>query len=249
MMYEDQNRILPFIRSGLCAPAPLRENAFRWFMLLVSCCLSPVQAELVWQQRSIRLDVHPLQVEERAVFHFTNTGTEPVDLLSVRTTCDCLKAIPDTNRIEPGASGTLNAVFDFRDKTGPQRKSIAVRSSDNPQKPVILYVEANVPIAYTPEPARLEWRLDGELAPKISRLVNRLTDPMHLTSVESSSEQFITELKPIRDGYEYEVSVVLREDAFPEAAFITVYTGSPDAFEESRTYRIDVFIRRSVEDG
>lgn len=217
----------------------------RWvFFLLIFCCsFFTAQAELVWQQRSIRLDVHPLQVEAKTAFHFTNTGTEPVDLLSVRTTCDCLKAVPGATRIAPGASGALDVIFDFRDKTGPQRKSIAVRSSDHPQNPVILYVEANIPVAYTPEPARLEWPLSGERALKISRFVNRLADPVRLISVSSSSEQFTVELKTVREGYEYEVSVDLKEDALPEAALMTVYTGSPEAFDESRTYRIDAFVR------
>ena len=223
--------------------SPRRVNLWANVGLLTGFCLSSVQAELVWQQRSIRLDVHPLQVEAKTAFHFTNTATEPVDLLAVRTTCDCLKAVPCATRIAPGASGTLDVLFDFRNKSGPQRKSIAVRSSDHPQNPVILYVEANIPVAYTPEPARLEWPLSGERAPKICRFVNRLTDPVRLISVSSSSEQFTAELKTVQEGYEYEVAVVLREDAASEATFMIVQTGTPDDPKETRTYRIDAFVR------
>lgn len=208
------------------------------------CGLSlTAHAELQWEQKTVCLDVNPLQVEAQKAFHFTNTGTEPVDILSVQTTCGCLKAQATTNHIMQGESGTIAVTFDFRDKAGPQRKSVAVRSSDNPKQPVLLYVEANVPEVYTLDTKRIEWSLTGNHEPKTCRLVNRLKDPVRLVAVSSSSKQFTAELKSIREGFEYEVQVRPAESAVPGLAVITVQTECPPELAESRTYTFTAILR------
>ncbi len=221
----------------------IRANSWAKIFLLASYCIPVVQAELVWEQKSIQLDVHPLQVEARTAFHFTNTSTEPVDILSVQTSCGCLKAVADTNQIMPGATGSVAVTFDFHDKTGPQRKSIAIRSSDTPKQPALLYVEANIPEVYTLEPTRLEWSLTGDLEPKVCRLVNHLHDPIRLVSVSSSSHQFTAELKTIREGFEYEVQICPVESAIPGLAVITVQTECPAELPESRDYTFSAVLR------
>lgn len=189
------------------------------------------------------LKMHPVQVEAQARFNCTNTGAEPVDILSVQTSCGCLKAVATANRIMPGAAGSIAVTFDAHDKTGPQRKSIAVRSSDNPKLPVILYVEANIPEVYTLDTKRLEWPLNGNHEPKTCRLVNRLGDPVRLISVSSSSDQFAAELKPIRDGFEYEVKVCPVESAVSGLVEVTVQTECPPEIRESRVYILTAVIR------
>ncbi len=221
----------------------IRVNSWVKMILLVSCCVFTAQAELHWEQKTITLHVHPLQVEAKTAFHFTNTGAEPVDILSVQTSCGCLKAVADANQIMPGATGSVAATFDFRDKTGPQRKSIAVRSSDNPKQPDVLYVEANIPEVYTLDTQRLEWSLNGNREPKTCRMKNRLNEPVRLISASSSSGQFIAELKPIRDGFEYEVLVRPAESAVSGLAVITIQTECPPELPETRSYRLDACVR------
>jgi hypothetical protein len=211
---------------------------------VLMCGLSLVaHAELQWDQKAISLRVHPLQVEAQTAFHLTNVGTEPVGILSVQTSCGCLKASGNTNQIVPGESSTITATFDFRDKIGPQRKSIAVSSSDNPKQPIFLYVEANIPEVYTLDTKRLEWPLSGNCESKTCRLVNHLNNPIRLISVSSSSKQFIVELKPIREGFEYEVQVCPIESFVPGLAVITVRTECPLELAESRTYTFTATLR------
>jgi hypothetical protein len=145
------------------------------FIVFVSFAAA-ASAELVWRQKSMPLKMHPVQVEAQARFNCTNTGAEPVDILSVQTSCGCLKAVATANRIMPGAAGSVAVTFDARDKTGPQRKSIAVRSSDNSKRPVLLYIEANIPTVYTIEPERIEWQMEGGRESKTCRLVNHLDE-------------------------------------------------------------------------
>jgi hypothetical protein len=229
------------VKSFLCGFC-----AFSWQKLsVVIACLSvfTAQAELKWDTTVAALKIHPLQVEERAEFRFINDGTEPVEILSVKSTCGCLKASASTNRIAPGESGCVVVVFDFRDKMGPQRKGVAVRSSDNPKQPVILYVEANIPEVYTVSSKRLEWNLSGNREPQSCLLVNSLTEPVRLISVSSSSESFTAELITVREGFEYEVRVQPVESATAGLAVITVQTECPTGLTESRTYSFNASLR------
>ena len=211
--------------------------------ILWCCAAIAARAELKWDTTTIARTVHPVQVEDRVEFHFTNTGTNSVEILSLKSTCGCLKPSMSTNRIEAGASGDVAVLFDFRDKMGPQRKGIAVRSSDNPKQPTILYVEANIPEVFTISAKRQEWTLTGNREPQSCQLVNRLKEPVRLISVSSSSDKFIAELKTIREGFEYDVLVRPVDVVVSSLAVITVQTECPPELTESRTYSFNAAIR------
>lgn len=211
-------------------------------IVLFGCCAFAALAELTWEQKVIRLDVHPLQVEGKALFHFKNTGTNTVDILAVRTTCGCMKASASTNQVAPGESGTIDAVFDYREKTGPQRKAVAVRTSDS--KSVILYVEANIKDAFSLSVKRLDWALSGDRDPKTCRMTNRFETPYTLVSATSSSGDFTVELVPVHQGLEYEVVVTPKASITqPIGATITIRSECPPELKESRTYSFKVVVR------
>lgn len=215
--------------------------------LITSLCVfllwSAAQAELQWEQKTIPLQVHPLQVEVRVEFPFKNTGTNAVEILSLRSTCGCLIPSMSTNRFEAGEVGSVDVVFDLRDKKGPQRKGVAVRSSDAPKNPVILYVQTHIPEAYTLSAKRLEWSLDGDRAPQTCRLINRLKEPVRLISATSSLDSFSVDLKVIREGFEYEVQVVPQLSATVGLSVITLQTECPPELKESRIYTFSVVLR------
>ena len=221
-------------------------------MILLLGCSFVAQAGLIWEQKVIRLDVHPLQVEGKAAFHFKNDGTNTVDILAVRTTCGCMKASASTNQVALGESGIIDATFNYRDKTGPQRKAVAIRTSET--KAVILYVEANIQSAYSVLAKRLEWSLSSvagsgegghaEYEPMTCRFVNRHKTPFNLISATSSSEQFAIELTSLRKGYEYEVTVTPEVSITkPTRATMTVQTECPSELPESRSYTFTATVR------
>lgn len=225
-----------------------------WLITVVCFLLCPMaQAELTWEKKVIRLDVHPLQVEGRAAFRFNNAGTNTVDLLTVRTTCGCMSASASTNQVAPNESGTIDVLFNYRDKIGPQRKAVAIRTSDS--KPIFLYVEANIKPAYRLSVKRLDWSLASVAScdesdqrvvcePQICRLVNRTKTPFKLISASSSSDRFAVELLAIREGFEYEVRVMPDPSInVPTRAVITIQTDCPSELEESRIYRFNASLR------
>ena len=64
------------------------------------------------------------------VFTFTNTGTAPIAITDVQTSCGC--TTPDYTRdaVAPGAGGNLTVVYDSQGRPGPFTKRIAVQIGD-----------------------------------------------------------------------------------------------------------------------
>ncbi len=70
------------------------------------------------------------------VFEFENSGTEPLILSDVRTTCGCTAPEWPREPIAPGASGAVKVVFNSVGKIGVQNKVITVMSNavNNPAR-------------------------------------------------------------------------------------------------------------------
>ena len=66
-------------------------------------------------------------------FEFKNTGTEPLIILNVQTTCGCTAPSWPKEPIPPGESGSIFVNFNSAKKIGRQNKIITVYS--NGQKP------------------------------------------------------------------------------------------------------------------
>lgn len=65
-------------------------------------------------------------------FHFTNTGSLPLIVSNVNTSCGC--TIGDFSRapVEPGKQGTIKATYDSKGHHGVQTRTLTVISNTNP---------------------------------------------------------------------------------------------------------------------
>jgi len=73
------------------------------------------------------------------VYAFENTGTEPLILSNVLTTCGCTATDWPRDPIAPGKSGEINVTFNSSGKMGIQNKVITVISNaSNPQERIKL---------------------------------------------------------------------------------------------------------------
>lgn len=70
-------------------------------------------------------------------FHFTNTGTMPLIVSNVTTSCGC--TIGDFSRapIAPGKDGFIKASYDSKGHQGFQSRSLTVISNTNPNQNVL----------------------------------------------------------------------------------------------------------------
>ncbi len=70
------------------------------------------------------------------VFSYTNTGTQPLILSNVQTTCGCTATNWSREPLAPGASGTITVNFNSAGKIGMQNKVVTITSNavNNPER-------------------------------------------------------------------------------------------------------------------
>ena len=65
-----------------------------------------------------------------ATFEFTNTGSEPVAILKVKSSCGCTVADYSKEPVLPGKSATVSATYNAK-RNGHFQKSITINTTDN----------------------------------------------------------------------------------------------------------------------
>lgn len=72
------------------------------------------------------------------VYYIQNTGTEPLEISNVTTSCGCTRALLSSSVIPPGARADLTAIFDpdYHDTEGPVKRVIWLETND-PDQPVV----------------------------------------------------------------------------------------------------------------
>jgi hypothetical protein len=76
------------------------------------------------------------------VFEFTNRGSEPVLIQSVRPSCGCTTPSWTKEPVEPGKGGYVQATYNAT-ATGPFNKSLTVMCSGSPES-IVLHVKGTV---------------------------------------------------------------------------------------------------------
>lgn len=72
------------------------------------------------------------------VFYIQNTGTEPLEISNVVTSCGCTRALLSSSLIPPGTRANLTAIFDpdYHDTVGPVKRVVWLETND-PDRPVV----------------------------------------------------------------------------------------------------------------
>ena len=73
-------------------------------------------------------------------FTVTNTGSEPLNIFAVTTTCSCTSATWTRKSIAPGESGKIEATFTNDEGPYPFDKTLSVYLSSL-EKPVVLHLK------------------------------------------------------------------------------------------------------------
>jgi hypothetical protein len=122
----------------------------------------------------------------KAVFRFLypNTGTSPIQIVSVHSDCHCTGAKKDYPEIAPGEVGTLEVTLDtFGLPLGRLHKDISVQFSHLPDPLVVSLAVDNLPnFNLTPATADFGTVRPGSPAEKEIRIVNNSGQPVRILS-------------------------------------------------------------------
>jgi hypothetical protein len=155
--------------------------------VLFLALMTSAYAGLQWDNLEQTFAVKPADSTVVAKYRFTNTGTEPVTIDSVRTSCGCTTATLTKKEYLPGESGEIEARFEVGGRVGHQEKAILVTTSDSPQTPAVLRLIANIPESIKITPEMVFWRVGEAPEPKTIEVSVSDESPAKIASVISST--------------------------------------------------------------
>lgn len=92
--------------------------------------ISVAQAKIEFKDKDNTIDYGTISLNSDngvRVFEFTNTGTEPLIITDVKSTCGCTIPTKPTEPILPGKAGKIEVKYNM--SIGPIRKTITVESN------------------------------------------------------------------------------------------------------------------------
>lgn len=98
------------------------------FLAVFVLAISPAKGQnITWEKTKHDFGAFPPDTRELShAFTFKNSGSEPVKLKDVKTSCGCTTPEWPKKPIEPGESGKVKVVFDATTSDGYFRKSVTV---------------------------------------------------------------------------------------------------------------------------
>jgi hypothetical protein len=73
----------------------------------------------------------------RHIYRFKNTGTADLEILRVKTGCECTSSNWKPGPYKMGATGEIEIIFSTKDKSGPQLKGIVVETNGEKRVEII----------------------------------------------------------------------------------------------------------------
>jgi Protein of unknown function (DUF1573) len=191
-------------------------------------------AQLTWDKTEQSFDATPQDKSVVARYKFTNTGSTPIKIQSVLTSCGCTSAALSKTDYAPGESGEIAANFVFGGHTGRQTKSIMVSTSIAPGQPTVLKLHVYIQERVSIVPEVIFWRVGEQPNAKTIRIAIVGETPVKILSVTSDNPAMKVNLREIRRGREYEAQVTPDNLAQQSGATLVIKTDYPPDNPQTR---------------
>ncbi len=187
---------------------------------------SPAFSQLHWDAPQQSFKVKATADDVKAVFKFQNTGSTPVTISEVKTSCGCTTAALAKKDYAPGEAGQIVADFHLAGRTGHQEKAIMVRTSDQPQ-PTMLLLTVDIPDLVKIDPEFVLWKIGDPPDPKTIRIKVNDDVPVRITSVLSDNPMVQLIVHETKPGKDLELELRPADTARPASAVLLVQTDYP----------------------
>ena len=206
-----------------------RQKSVRMKLLLFLLCLNASAAfgQLTWESTEQSFNSKPQDESVTAKYKFTNTGTQPIKIQNVRTSCGCTTTALTKTEYAPGESGEIEAKFTFAGRTGQQEKAIMVVTSDKPDVPTILKLRVNIQELVKVNPEVVLWKVGDQPSPKSIHILVAEDAPVKAVTVTSNNPGIKVKLTELKPGKEYEAEVTPDNAAKPAQATLMIKTDYP----------------------
>lgn len=192
---------------------------------------SATPVSLTFEKPTVDATVEPEAASTSIAFPFENKSGETIEIIKHASPCGCISTGFKDDRLvyPPGSKGELTAVFRVGNFHGTVQKKIMVWMKDGPEgnrPPVNLTANITIPELITVTPRTLNWKTGESKAPKSYKIAVGHDKPIHITSLACTNNNFETELKTLRDGMEYELTVTPRDLSEASFGIIKIFTDS-----------------------
>ena len=172
-------------------------------------------------------------------FVFTNTGSATLQVLEVKPGCGCTTAGAWDRTVEPGKTGKIPLQFNSTGFGGPVSKSATVTCNDATRSNLALTISGTVwkPIDVSPSMAMFNFSADSQTnQSRVVRILSNLEEPVTISDPACANPAFRPELKEIKPGKEFELSIT----ALPPFTNPTVYATITMKTSSSQTSNLTV---------
>ncbi len=175
-------------------------------MALAFCGASfTARAQLSWTNKTLELNSDSTTPTVEGRFHFVNSGTTPVEILRVETSCGCTSAKLEERHFLPGKGGDIVITYKRGSHTGLQKNLIEVETSDQP--PTMLTLLVHIPEVIQHQPAFVTWTHQEAKTPKTIALTLAVPGQITALDVQSSDPSVAVATKEVVPGKEYRLVV------------------------------------------
>src|ERR1700741_1552362 len=206
----------------------------RFILLLFLGSVTPIFAQLKWDQPRQKLSVKPGEKAVTAKYRFTNNSSSPVTIVDVRLSCGCTIATLTKKTYVPGESGEIDAKLNFAGHTGHQEKWIYVTTNSAGTEPKLLTLAVDIPPDITIEPQFVMWRIGDPLTPKTIRIVVPDGFPTKIVAAQTDNPAIHVKLQEVMAGKQWDVKVTPAETKELVKAIVSIRTDYPA--EKPTTY-------------
>ena len=221
------------------------KSTMMMILALAGLGLGAASGQMVFEKSLIEMTAEPDQEEITVEFRFTVKGDKEVEIGEYDAPCTCLEArISDNGRLvwQPGESGTVQGVFKTGNFMGSVDKMIVLRMNGETEPSVKLTVRMHIPVLLEIEPKTLFWNQKDAVKSQSFKLTVNGDEPLQILELSGTNENFVEELKTIKEGREYEI--VVTPKSLEERAFGLLRIKTDSKHVKHQRYQAFMAIRR-----
>ena len=161
-------------------------------------------------------------------FPFENKTDRVLTIAKVEKNCSCAEVQVSGGKLSyaPGEQGVVRASYELGNLSGRVEKPLMLWLAGDPDKEPSHTLTSCliIPVLVELDRKTLEWTLGGPGEPAKITIRCRHLEPIRVLAVTSSSDDFKVALKPVAEGWHYELSVTPATTANPGLACIRMET-------------------------
>lgn len=180
-------------------------------------------AGLAWETQRIELAAQPADTQAEAKFTFVNSGSRPVTIGSIKSSCGCTTAQLAKTTFRPGERGEVTARFEFGQRRGIQTKTVSV-AIQGEQPATVLTLVVAIPEQARLTPGIVVWEKGAEAETKRIVIEALPRFPTRVTGAVSTDARIAVAVEAVKESGEYVLKVTPQTTEMPLFSILNIET-------------------------